>query len=290
MPTVFEALRLRLKGTRVQEWRITELAYRAYVRLLSRRLPGGPSFVTVPFRGYEFDIERGDITILPTLLSGAYEREEIDALLALVRPGAVFVDVGANVGVFTVLAARAVGPNGLVLAFEPNADVLELLRRNIARAKATGALVEVLPFALSDRNGAASWEQTAYHGTGRLSTEPEPQNAATVESRRLDDVLAERRAELRVGAIKVDVEGFEANVVIGARETILRDKPDLMLEVCGSRSRELGVAWTEALPILAQAYRSATVFGPVAEPRGTVRETIEAVLRDGRLHNVLLRN
>src|SRR5262249_684607 len=63
---------------------------------------------------------------------GCWEPDESWVIRALLRPGDVFVDVGANVGYFSPLAARAVGPLGRVIAFEPTPPTLEELRHNVA--------------------------------------------------------------------------------------------------------------------------------------------------------------
>lgn len=83
------------------------------------------------FEGIELWVDPQDHGVARPLLTGdAYEPEETAAILRLLPQGATFLDVGANIGVFTTLASRAVGPGGLVIAFEPDPANRAILRRN----------------------------------------------------------------------------------------------------------------------------------------------------------------
>ena len=84
------------------------------------------------------------------LVSGTYEPHVTDRLRQCLEPGGVFVDIGANVGFYTLLAARRVGNTGRVIAFEPNSTSLKVLLLNTLRA---GDTIRVYPFAVSDREG-----------------------------------------------------------------------------------------------------------------------------------------
>ncbi|HZU20790.1 MAG TPA: FkbM family methyltransferase [Gaiellaceae bacterium] len=285
---MLEVARRRLKGTPVQNWRVTSALYRRYVRYLSRGLPGGSDSVRVSFRGLELEIERGDITMLPTLLSGEYEAEEIDTLSALLRQRAAFVDVGANVGVYSLLAARALESGGRVVAVEPNPDARRFLELNLQRNSGKRS-VEVVPLALADVEGELPWARTRYHGTGRLASEVQGPATERVRATTLDRLVASLGLDLRNGAVKIDVEGFEPRVIEGGESTISRERPVLLVEVCGRSSAVASVAWGRAIEILAESYERVRVFGPLEPANGAVRDVLEAVVADGRQHNVLLR-
>jgi FkbM family methyltransferase len=129
------------------------------------------------------------------------------------------VDAGANVGYMTgILAARS-GPDGRVLAFEPNPLVLPRLRANVARfsQRPGTAPIEIFPLALSDSTGTARLATPqgfgANNGIGFLTTN-EVVGAATVnvETRRLDDILS----SANVAVMKLDVEGHERAVLSGS--------------------------------------------------------------------------
>src|SRR5580765_7707639 len=81
-------------------------------------------------------------------IDGIYEPAEIAWVLARLEPGDVFVDVGANIGVFTVMAAKRVGPTGRVIAFEPSPSVIRYLEENVRLNELTN--VTVCPLALDE--------------------------------------------------------------------------------------------------------------------------------------------
>lgn len=282
-----------LKGTRVQHWRLTELLYRSYVKRITRNLPGDSNRVTVMFRDCHFDIERTDITILPTLITGEYEQAELDAFESTLTAGGTLIDVGANVGIHSVLGARTLGRMGKVFAVEPNVDTLIFLRSNLGRLNENDADVTIVSKALSNFVGESSWESTKYQGTSHLvgrNTEVSQGNLVTVEVTTLDELSASLPLDASPLFIKIDVEGFEPYVLEGARQLILTRKPRLLIEISGRNSVEVGATWDSALSLIEATYPDGQYFGPLAArlEGATPKQAISEMLRDGRLHNVFL--
>jgi FkbM family methyltransferase len=164
------------------------------------------------FREFRVAAAPGDEMITKKLiLYGDYDRAEIDLLCSMVSPGDCILDVGANIGLYTLPLARAVGAAGLVIAAEPDPGNLALLRKNI---QVNGcANVHVVPEALGDRAGQVKLYQRA-DNRGALSTADifgvGEANAITISMRRTQDVL-ERIPRL----MKIDVEGQEPLVIAG---------------------------------------------------------------------------
>ena len=161
-------------------------------------------------------------------LSGRVEAEVQDVLVERLGPGAMFVDVGASVGFFSLLAARLVGPGGVVVAFEPQPDAASSLRRN---AQLNGfSMVEVVEAALSSWTGkgalAGIGKATAHIVDGR---EPEAQS---VEVTTLDESLAGRSEPPVV--VKIDVEGRERDVLAGMARLLESYSPILVVETHGT--------------------------------------------------------
>jgi FkbM family methyltransferase len=162
---------------------------------------------------------------------GTYEREAQRVFRDTVREGDVVLDVGANAGFFTLLAAKRVGPRGMVYAFEPLPRNLEYLRRHVA---ANGlANVQVLPLALSSRAGVARFGTAASPAMGRLSEDGEVE----VRTEALDDLVASGRVA-PPQFIKMDVEGAEYEVLTGAASVMQRERPVLLLSTHGWREHE----------------------------------------------------
>lgn len=170
---------------------------------------------------------RTDVLSATILRRGWYEPQVTSAILGLLRPGDVFVDVGANIGWHTVMGAEAVGASGVVLAIEPDPDNLELLRKNCAR----NGLVHVTihPCAAGDHAGATTLHLADRNlGDHRL-------HAVAGETRRrievpLQTVDALVRPDVVVRLVKIDVQGYEARVLRGMTSLVERCAPAIMME------------------------------------------------------------
>lgn len=182
------------------------------------------------------------------LLLEVYERAEQAFVRQALAPGAVFLDVGANHGLFTVLAAERVGAAGHVYAFEPSPREAASLRRNLALNQCTN--VTVVEQAVSDRTGQARLAVAGDGGLNALAQNTHPEQVVeawqAVSTITLDDYLA-GAGEPRVDLLKIDVEGAEALVLRGAERLLRRAQPPVLLcEFCdvtaagfGSSGREL---------------------------------------------------
>jgi len=147
-------------------------------------------------------------------LFGLYEPGTASICKRLVRPGMHVVDVGANVGYYTLLFSKLVGPDGTVYAFEPHPEIYQLLKHNTKRRKN----IIILQKAVSNVNGEVEF-YSSKHTTGSHGLYV-PQEfvigSTKVASVSLDSFLNGRRCDL----IKIDVEGAEPLVISGMRNFI----------------------------------------------------------------------
>jgi FkbM family methyltransferase len=168
------------------------------------------------------------------LLQGSFEDAEVKTLMQAARPGTVAVDVGANVGIFTIPLARAVGPDGAVWAFEPLPENLDRLGANLRENHLTN--VRLLAAAASDADGTLSFnvaDDSAYGSTGDVLHGREAVRSVTVSAVRLD-VEWRRRGMPFVSVIKIDVEGAELAVLRGSHDVIGRCRPVLLVEAANA--------------------------------------------------------
>lgn len=166
----------------------------------------------------------------------AWETHELNFAEAMLRGGDVFIDVGANVGIFTLVAARRVGDAGIVHSFEPVPANYTRLSENVAlngftnvrlNRAAAGAEPGELRFGLETEMEVASG--AAMSGFYTAGASLRPIKAPVV---RLDDYLAEQNDDRRVRLIKIDVEGYEPRVLEGLRQSLAKRRVDLvMLEI-----------------------------------------------------------
>ncbi len=167
------------------------------------------------------------------VMFGTYE-PELRAIIRKVLPnGGVAVDVGANVGWHTLLMANQVGELGRVFAVEPNPSVRRRLENHL---KLNGlSQVAVLAVALAAEDGSADfWGPGAgapESGDGHLlaNAGDSPGDVVRVQTRRLDSIAAEASIQ-RLDLIKIDVEGFEWDVLRGGEAALARFRPHIVFE------------------------------------------------------------
>lgn len=202
---------------------------RTWLASLKRRLrPPRPGVLAEgPGRGLRFDPGAGN----PAYATGANELPVQAALAGVLRPGDVVVDVGANVGFLTVIAARLVGAQGRVIAFEPVPDNARQIRRN-AKLNRLGQ-IEVVESAVADRNGEATLVLARFAGGAALEEADRPPDACgelAVPVVTLDDWCA--AAGLPPPAVvKIDVEGAELAVLRGMAGLLTVARPVVLIEV-----------------------------------------------------------
>lgn len=156
---------------------------------------------------------------------GVFDLIVLEALARLVQPGEIALDVGANIGQMTSLMALRLGPTGTVHAFEPHPDLFSRLKSNLASLETDSRCSRIVlhNLALSDFQGRADLfmdkDWTRNQGTASLRKigNPQQQVSLEVEVARLDDVLDSRAS---VGVCKLDAEGHEQNVLLGAAQRL----------------------------------------------------------------------
>jgi FkbM family methyltransferase len=171
--------------------------------------------------GYDMKLELGDY-IQRSIYLGTFEPRESAQVRNDLKPGMTFIDVGANVGYYTLLAASLVGRRGRVLAFEPSPYAFDRLVETIKRNNLSQ--VRAIQSGLSDGSGEEHLFLPDARGNHSPSMVPNGGGRPiNVPVRRLDDWLAEHEVD-QVDLMKIDVEGFEPNVIKGAAKYIQQGK------------------------------------------------------------------
>jgi FkbM family methyltransferase len=166
------------------------------------------------------------------------------------QPGMVYLDVGANMGVYALVAAACVGRNGRVIAIEAIPRLARMVSDNLSM-NGFFPISTVLPVAAANTDEELTiYEFDRMQGGNTLlvdiartaeSTYSETAKPLQVRARRLSDMFAEGLFD-RPDFIKIDVEGFELEVLRGAKTLIVEHKPSLMLEWHPSFMLETGIA------------------------------------------------
>jgi FkbM family methyltransferase len=190
--------------------------------------------VELGWRFGTIELPAQDRYIRPAIeITGEYSGGEIDLYQALLNPGDTALDVGANIGVFSIAMGLAVGETGKVIAFEPQPPIFDILRRNIDRCGL--AHVEAQRVIVAERDGDGAFVGVTHLPDGKQLNF----GAINVDSRVRDgfgDLVPTPMRTIdsldleRCDFIKIDVEGGEPAVLEGASATLARLRPILCLE------------------------------------------------------------
>lgn len=199
--------------------------------VLSRALPAGERPWRTP-HGIVY-LDATEAWTIAARILGAYERLKLNIIRRELPVGGTFVDVGANRGDFSLVAANAVGPTGRVVAVEPATSNVESIRRTMKANRASQ--VEVVHAALSDRVGKATLTMAPKSGWHTLvpSGRFEPAGTEQVRLETLD-----RLVPGGVDMVKIDVEGAELDVLRGAVDTLRTYRPTVLMDVDKSGSAD----------------------------------------------------
>ena len=167
--------------------------------------------------------------------TGTYEKGTLYFITTYLNRGDCFVDVGANIGLMSIFASQCVGNPGKILAFEAHPETNQLLQENIALNHVKN--IENFNFALGNEAGKATiydnWNVN--RGGSSLVIHSENSTGFEVDVKTLDEVI---QNDFQPKMIKVDVEGFEFQVLKGATNTIKNCKPILIIEFSVSRDNQ----------------------------------------------------
>jgi FkbM family methyltransferase len=217
-------------------------------------------------KGFSIYVQEEDAAVGQHVKRGVYEPHVTAVFRDRLRPGMHVLDIGANIGYYSMLSASLVGPSGSVTAIEPNPDSAKLLEAS-RRANSFDNVI-VVQVAAGRELGLL-----ALHGSyGNVMTSAAPDDAAalinstTVPTFRVDDLVPRNK---NIGFVKIDVEGAEYNALLGASELIKRCHPTIVSEF--SPSTMPGISGVDGRQYL----RFLLDFGytiAVIERGGTLRE------------------
>jgi len=180
---------------------------------------------------------------------GYWEPFETEVFKRLLIPGALVIDAGANFGHYALTAANAIGPNGRVIAFEPHPETFSMLEANRTLLPFDNLIA--IPAGLGSKNGTmeihTDFSNPGGHSFFDWNLRKGGGGAQAVSILTLDSYLSEREKDRRVEIIKIDVQGFEMEVLRGAAQTIEHDHPTVFCEVTPEALQRAGSSVKELL-------------------------------------------
>ena len=243
----FEVVAYYLRNTSIEKgrYRLLTLA-RPIGRKLGRTL-GKRKLRTR--HGFMMELDLCDWIPQDIYLTGDFESTSSAIAKKLLKPGDTVVDVGANIGYFSLLFAHCVGNTGSVYSFEPVPALASKLEKNVELNHFGQVIVSTI--ALSDHRGTARFYSGPEDNTG-LSSLREPRQSSgsfDAELAPFDDLVKDSSA---ITLVKIDVEGAELQVLRGMERLLRNARPNLLLEVTDTFLRELGDSASSLLAFLDQ--------------------------------------
>lgn len=197
--------------------------------------PGQPSFVDATTLAGDLWLHADDVLMTPVLVQHGFWEPELGALMErYLKPGQTFVDIGANIGYFAVLAGRLVGPDGWIVAVEPDSDNLVTLTANLWR-NGNRANTTIVPAAAYSHSGAITLlVNEESRAACVVKADAQEGEGILVPCTTVDDLPLERPIDM----LKIDAEGSDLEVLRGARKALAASPdPTVIVEI-----------WTEFEP------------------------------------------
>ena len=190
-------------------------------------------------------------SVLSRLIYDGFEKHETNYLSTVLKAGDVFLDIGANIGLFSLLASRLVGEQGKIISFEPSTDVFLRLKENILSNNFTN--IDCRNIGLSDKkgeltfytskNGHDAWNSFAPSQDDKLEKQ------IKVEVSTLDYELLDANKAL-IKLVKIDVEGWEKFVLNGGKDFFVNFNPTVMVEFTEENTFNAGYSVYEIYDIM----------------------------------------
>lgn len=238
-------------------------------RLMKRWLSASSELVWAKSPGGDLRVPLDDYLGRAVYLFGDLDPKVTWVLRQVLKPGDIVFDVGANLGLLSLLTAKLVGPAGHIHAFEPNPELCRLFEATVLHNSLTN--VTLHPFALGASEGSLNLHiPTSNSGAASLIHTSRPDTyVRSVPVKRLDDVTFQEPI-LKIALLKIDVEGFELEVLKGAQRILENIHPETILFESNQPGDSNGVT-----PVMQLLHDHGYEF--VSIPRRLVRMTTQVV-------------
>lgn len=261
-------------NTPVMRWRLTADIHDKVFRF------GMPDLSKpIPFRGARFFIDPEDRSYAPSMVGGYYEKHELDIFEKLAKDSRILFDIGANVGMYSVLATKS-NPAIKCYAFEPVSENVDLLGKNIRLNRAMSK-IKLVAAAVSSRTGVAMIHLSAKQsGTHSLSVD---RGGLTREVKTVAIDSYCTKIKKMPDLIKIDVEGHEASVFEGMKDT-LKSKPTIFMEYVPELNKDMEVLIGKLAKIYTYCYVVDDVKGK------TIKMPLRKIDQNKRYNIILSKN
>lgn len=232
------------------------------------RLGYGKTDRVIQFQGLSIMAPSRDVSVTPGLVGGYYEAAEVEIFKRLAAVSQCIVDVGGNIGLYAALGAKNLPPEGRVITFEPIAENLDYLQRNLSLNQ-LAEKVAIEPVAVGKEPGELTIHLSRHNvgnhsaAKGNVSDSVESTQVPRVS---LDTYFADdARRDSSIDILKIDVEGYDGFVLEGAQEIIGRWKPTLFVEFIPKLMWNCGYDPSRCIGMLFQSYPTCYVIDEISD-------------------------
>ncbi len=195
-----------------------------------------------------------------------YEKDTFSYFEKIIKPNDTILDIGAHIGLFSVFFSKKLSDKGRVICFEPTPGTFQILEKTAELNDLKNCTL--VNAAIADKSGSLNFNLTSSDGEGSnansLVHTERTVNVTKVKVFSIDDY---RRAEkLKINILKIDVEDYELNALIGAKETFDQDKPSGILALHPESIKELGQTLEQIWDIL-EKYKCKVEYRGVPIPK-----------------------
>lgn len=221
------------------------------------------------------------------LVHGVWDEQVAEVMRTSIHPNTTVVDVGANIGYFSLLASSLVGAHGRVLCIEPSHRNLSKLSGHLWQNKCSNTLI--LSVAAGQESGSAEIYFPTYNNAGaatlRANPTTQPQHTLVLA---LDDIFEAHAVS--PDFIKLDIEGFELHALKGMERTLKRCAPVIVCELSDSFLREIGQSASELVSYMeGLGYSCQSISDSAGAPAGTKMSVATGNIHAGQIDVVFQR-
>lgn len=185
---------------------------------------------TINHDGFKLKLKLDDWIQEKLFFMGEYEKAELKVLSQYLKPGGVFFDIGANLGLYSLYASRIVGETGKVISFEPFSINNNALKLHVEMNALSNVTIEKLAVG-KEWGWITMYNDESEENLGMVTANfIENATKEEVEMVSIDDYLLTHPVT-KVDFIKIDTEGFEYATLLGMLETLKKDQPDILIEI-----------------------------------------------------------
>lgn len=194
-----------------------------------------------------------DSVLCRLIYEGSFEQDEIAFVKEHLKNGDIFLDIGSNIGLFSLIASNLVGPSGKIIALEPSPYTFKRLELNLSLATINN--IELKNIGLSDSIGKLKLNisGSGYDAWDSFASEHESKSTNTVEVQvsTLDDQLVNIDKN-KISLVKIDVEGWEKYVLLGGESFFKKYSPTLLVEFTEKNTKAAGYEVTQIYDLLVE--------------------------------------